>query len=145
MEILFLSSLFKFGKKMKIEILRIHFFNFLLPLLLRWRPCARRDPNQPCLQRKQASRDRRISISRSSIAQRHLRSISIWFFFENWKMNALNFNFLFLKTWKKKSKKSSFSFLQKNEFWKMGCKIVFNFQQKWKMKTAKFSFLIFKL
>ena len=44
---------------------------FLLPLLLRWRPCARQDPDQPCLQRKQASRGQRISISRSSIARRH--------------------------------------------------------------------------
>ena len=55
MKILFLSSLFNFGKK-KIEILRIHFFIlfpfFLLPLLLRWRPCVQ--------QRKQASCDPRI-------------------------------------------------------------------------------------
>ena len=74
-EILILSSFFNFEKKMKIEILWIYFLIlfrfFLLPLLLRWRPCARQDPDQPCLQRKQASRGQRISISRSSIARRH--------------------------------------------------------------------------
>ena len=73
MKILFLSSLFNFGKK-KIEILRIHFFIlfpfFLLPLLLIRRPCAWQDPDQPCLQWKQASHDWRVSISRSLIAQR---------------------------------------------------------------------------
>ena len=55
--------------------------------------------------------------------------ISILFFFF-WKNEFVKFSFFFSKIWKK-YKKPSFLFYKKI---KNGCKIVFNFQQKWKMK-----------